>query len=222
MLYELRIYRIAAGWMGAMHERMGAVVFPLFRELGMPHPIGAWEATAGPALPRYIWMIAWPDFATREQAWAGFAPRWQKVRGTTTSVQFVTSIDVSLVTAWPEIAVPPRSIMGAGVDELWLQRIAVTQGPAARASFLAADRKVLGEAGAMMKIGFDLVSGSELPRIGALMSWAGAQARAAGIERYETSPAIADQRRQDMSAFGAPVFEATDRFLLAPQGYAHP
>ena len=222
MLFELRIYRIAAGWMDAMHERMAKLVIPLFRELGMPHPVGAWEATAGPALPRFIWMIAWPDYAAREAGWAGFYPRWQVVRGTTTSVQFVTSIDVALVTAWPEIQIPPGSLMGASVDELWLQRIAVTQAPVARASFLAADRKALEGAGAAMKMGFDFVSGTELPRIGALMSWPNAAARGKAFERHETSPAVAGQRRKDMEAFGAPVFESSDRFLLAPQSYAWP
>ncbi len=222
MLYELRIYRIAAGWMDAMHERMGALVFPLFRELGMPHPVGAWEATAGPALPRFVWMIAWHDFAAREKAWSAFAPRWQKIRGTGASVQFVTSIDVALVTAWPEIEVMPGCIMGAGVDELWLQRIAVTQGPQARASFLAADRIVLNERGSTLRIAFDFVSGAELPRIGMLMSWPDAAARSAGMDAYAASSAIAGQRRKDREAFGAPIFEAADRFLLSPKDYARP
>ena len=222
MLYELRLYRIAAGWMDAMHERMAARVIPLFRELGMPHPVGAWEATAGPALPRFVWMIAWRDYAAREKAWAEFAPRWQKVRGTGASVQFVTGIDVALLAAWPEIAVAPNSVMGAGVDELWLQRIAVTQGPQARASFLAADRPALEKGGAALKIGFDFVSGAELPRIGTLMSWPDAAARTAALAGYEASPAISGQRRSDMKAFGAPIFEAADRFLLSPQDYARP
>ncbi len=222
MLYELRIYRIAAGWMDAMHERLGQRVIPLFRELGMPHPVGVWEATAGPALPRFVWMIAWPDYAAREKAWAAFAPRWQKVRGTGASFQFVTSLDVSLVTPWSEIEIPPRCIMGAGVDELWLQRIAVTQGPQARASFLAADRPVLSAAGAMLRIGFDFVSGVELPRIGMLMSWPDAASRAAALDGYETSPPVARQRREDIEAFGAPIFEATDRFVLSPKDYARP
>jgi hypothetical protein len=195
-------------------------VIPLFRELGMPHPIGAWEASAGPALPRFVWMIAWPNFAEREKAWAGFYPRWQKVRGTTTSVQFVTSIDVFLVSAWPEIEVPQRSIMGGGIDELWLQRIAVTQGPVARASFLDADKDVLAAGGAVMKIGFDLIAGSDLPRIGVLMSWANAETRTAALGRYERSEAIAAQRRKDMEGFGAPIFEATDRYMLSPKDYA--
>lgn len=222
MLYELRIYRIAAGWMDAMHERLGKLVIPLFRELGMPHPIGVWEATAGPALPRFVWMIAWRDYATREKAWAGFAPRWQKVRGTGTSFQFVTSLDVSLVTAWPEIEVSPGCIMGTGVDELWIQRIAVTQGPQARASFLGADRAALSEAGAAMRIGFDFVSGVELPRIGMLMSWPDGASRAAGLESYAASAAVVHQRRKDIEAFGAPIFEAADRYLLSPKDYARP
>ena len=222
MLYELRIYRIAAGWMDAMHERMGALVFPLFRELGMPHPIGAWEATAGPALPRFVWMIAWRDFAAREKAWSAFAPRWQKIRGTGASVQFVTSIDVALVTAWPEIEVMPGCIMGTGLDELWLQRIAVTQGPQARASFLTADRIVLNERGSTLRIAFDFVSGAELPRIGMLMSWPDAAARNAAMDAYAASSAIAGQRRKDREAFGAPIFEAADRFLLSPKDYARP
>lgn len=221
MLYELRIYRIAAGRMDAMHERLGKVVIPLFEELGMPHPVGVWEATAGPALPRFVWMIAWPDYAAREKGWADFAPRWQKLRGAPGAFQFVTSIDVSLLTAWPEIAVPERSIMGTGVDELWIQRVAVSHGPQARASFLSADRPLLTEAGAALKIGFDFVTG-ELPRIGALMSWADAAARGAALGRYETAPAIASQRGKDIETYRAPIFEATDRYVLAPQAYARP
>ena len=220
-MYELRYYRIASGWMNAMHERMESVLLPMFRETGVPHPAGAWEASAGPSLPCFIWMLKWPDFETRQKAWAAVAPVWQKRRAETAKTEFVTSIDICLLAAWPEIVPPMGSLMGPSLDELWVHRIAVTHGPAARASFLASDCSALADADATLKLGFDLVSGQALPSFGALMSWPNAEARQAGMERYERSEGVADRRRQERSSMGVPIFNATDRYLLTPLAYMH-
>jgi len=218
MFYELRRYRIAAGQMPLMHHRMQKVLMPLFQRCGIPRPVGVWEATAGPRLPLFVWMLRWPDHQTRDAAWASFYPAWGPARlASLDGPEFVVRTGISLLKPWPGTP-ETGSLMGDGIDELWIQNVAVTHAATARDSFLGVDRTVLAAHGAVMKAGFDFMVGDELPQNAVLLSWPDQDARAQGIRVYEVAAEVGEQRMRDRQVTQIPV-DPADRYLLSPASY---
>ncbi len=79
MLYEWRTYHPAAGKAEALHRRFAEHTRRLFARHGM-REIGYFvpEGVAGPV----YYMLAYPDRAARDTAWAAFRadPEWQRVK----------------------------------------------------------------------------------------------------------------------------------------------
>jgi hypothetical protein len=82
-LFELRTYESATE---AAHEkkvemfaRLGEI--EIFRRCGL-QPVFFARTIVGPRLPSLVYMLAFPDMAAREKAWATFRadPEWQKLR----------------------------------------------------------------------------------------------------------------------------------------------
>ena len=82
MIYELRLYEIAAGQMDNELRRMAMLAcggvpdaqgkVPGYRsspmaECGVPPMLGIWSSLAGPGRPRFLYMCAYEDIADRDQ-----------------------------------------------------------------------------------------------------------------------------------------------------------
>jgi hypothetical protein len=67
MIYEWRIYEIAAGKMTAIHEHFEKYVIPLFEKHGLK-VIGFWTTDIGTSNILY-YMLSFKDLGSRDKAW---------------------------------------------------------------------------------------------------------------------------------------------------------
>src|SRR4051812_40871751 len=65
MIYELRLYSVAPGRMADVHDRFNHHFPALFARHGV-HCVGRWNAVAGPDAPRFVYLMAYRDYAERE------------------------------------------------------------------------------------------------------------------------------------------------------------
>lgn len=156
MIYELRIYQVAAGRMADMDTMMSRDCTPVFQRHRIPHPLGAWSASAAPRLPAYIWMLAWPSFEERNRGWAAFGgdAQWQEIRRRAhEDSELTVRIDTQFMAAWPQ-ATPAEGADLAprgAVTDLWLMRVHTGLSAPARKGFLEADRPILESLGARVE-----------------------------------------------------------------------
>jgi hypothetical protein len=81
MIYELRIYTVHPGRMGALQARFRDHTTRLFEKHGMKN-IGYWTNAIGGRSDELWYMLGFEDLNQRQQAWRAFAtdPEWQKVQ----------------------------------------------------------------------------------------------------------------------------------------------
>ena len=80
--FELRTYESDnEGTLARKIKMFGEGEVAVFRKSGM-QPVFFGEALVGPKLPRLTYMLAYPDMAGHDKAWAAFGadPDWQKLR----------------------------------------------------------------------------------------------------------------------------------------------
>jgi hypothetical protein len=80
MIHELRIYEIFDNNKDAFHARFRDHAARLMRDHGFS--IAAmWEAD-GEKGPEFVYVLAWPDEATRQAGWDAFMgdPEWQRIK----------------------------------------------------------------------------------------------------------------------------------------------
>lgn len=77
MIYELRTYEVVPGKMPALLERFRHTTVSLFERHGI-RLVGFWTVEIGTS-NQLIYLLAYPDWASREQAWATFRAdaEWQ-------------------------------------------------------------------------------------------------------------------------------------------------
>lgn len=219
MIYELRTYQAAPGRMADMDTMMSRDCTAVLQRHGVPQPLGAWIASAGPRLPAYLWILGWSSLEQRNKAWAGFGadPEWQKIRRKAHEKNELTvRVDTQFLAAWPQCAPAEGAAMaprGTPAD-LWLMRVHGGLGGAARKAFLECDRPVLESLGARVEAAFDLLSGEELPVVACLVRWPNAAKRAEILERYEANGDVQAARAAEHAAHGFDVFAACDRYAM--------
>lgn len=81
MIYELRIYTVHPGKMGALQARFRDHTTGLFEKHGIKN-VGYWVNTIGGRSDELWYMLAYEDLAQRQAAWAAFGAdsEWQKIR----------------------------------------------------------------------------------------------------------------------------------------------
>ncbi len=81
MIYELRIYTVHPGRMGALQARFRDHTVTLFEKHGIKN-IGYWTNVIGGASDELWYMVAFENLGDRQKAWASFGadPDWQKAR----------------------------------------------------------------------------------------------------------------------------------------------
>ena len=81
-VYELRLYRVAAGKMDALKARFGEHTDDLFKRHGMKS-IGYWQPEDAPSSQElFIYVLEHPSREEAEKNWASFQndPEWRKVK----------------------------------------------------------------------------------------------------------------------------------------------
>ena len=84
MIYELRVYRIAAGKMPTILKRFETITLPIWQRLGIKQA-GFWTTLVGDSNQDLTYLIAWESLADRETKWAAFQadPEWIAKRAET-------------------------------------------------------------------------------------------------------------------------------------------
>ncbi len=79
MIYELRIYRVHPGRMGALQARFRDHTCRLFEKHGIKN-IGYWTTAIGGRNDELWYIVGYDDLGARQKAWAAFAadPEWQQ------------------------------------------------------------------------------------------------------------------------------------------------
>ena len=80
MIYELRIYTVLPGRMTALKTRFRDHTRRVFEKHGITS-IGYWTNVIGGRSDQLTYLVAYPDLAAREVAWANFAadPEWHEI-----------------------------------------------------------------------------------------------------------------------------------------------
>ncbi|MEO5883129.1 MAG: NIPSNAP family protein [Caldimonas sp.] len=219
MIYELRTYQAGGGRMAEMEKAMASDCTAIFQRAGVPRPLGAWHALAGPRLPAFVWILGWNSLDQRNAAWGAFGadPQWQQLRRAAhEKTELTARVDTQFMAAWPEPALAAGADLAqpGGTYQLLLLRVHTGQGGAARQAFLAADRPAIEEAGGKVEAAFDLLSGDDLPVVAVVVCWADATASARGMSSYDSHPKVHAARAAEREKLGFDLFNAGDRYLM--------
>ena len=84
MIYELRIYHVAANKMPALLNRFETTTLGLFKKHGI-RQAGFWTTIVGESNQNLFYMLAWESLAEREKKWTAFMtdPEWLAKRAET-------------------------------------------------------------------------------------------------------------------------------------------
>lgn len=219
MIYELRFYEVTRGRMADQNGRITRHLPALFARHGV-RCVGAWNALAGPRWPRFVYMLAFDDFAHRERAWGGFYvdPDWARVRAETNAGhEMVERHDLYFLkpnATWQPPAGWPAPA-GGEVHELVLQQLAPGQAAGANAFLRDTYLPAMHEAGARTLGIFDMVSGPGMQQVLMLHAWRDAGAWAAGRAGVEAAPAVLAALARQRQQLGQAIFGRAEVNLLA-------
>jgi hypothetical protein len=81
MIYEYRVYDVAPGKMGALHDLFCDHAIGIFERHGMK-AIGFFTTEIGERNDQLTYILAFDSLAQRERAWSGFRadPEWARVK----------------------------------------------------------------------------------------------------------------------------------------------
>lgn len=219
MIYELRLYSVAPGRMGDAVARFSTHLPVLFERHGV-QLAGYWQALAGPDAPRFVYLIAYRDYAHREAVWAGFYQDadWWRIRAETNAGhEMVERHDLFFMkpnAAWPQAGNPEAPVRG--LHELVQQQIAPGQNANANAFLRDTYLPLLQEAGAQVLGVFDMAAGSGMQKIVLLHAWPDAatwQAGRATIDAHAGLQAALSAQRKE---HGTTFFQRAEVNLLRP------
>ena len=219
MIYELRLYAVAPSRMADVHARFDEHLPALFARHGV-NCVARWTALAGPDAPRFVYLLAYSDYAHREATWASFYedPQWLRIRTQTNAGhEMVERHDLLFLkphAVW--LPDPAPDTVAAGLHELVQQEI--SPGLNGEAHRFMADTwlPALRDAGARVLGVFDMAAGTGMQKIVMLLAWPDAQTWHAGRSRMDSHPgmqaALLDQRER----LGTTVVQRAEVNLLAP------
>lgn len=203
MIYELRFYSVAPGRMADVHDRFGLHLPALFERHGV-NCVGRWSVLAGPDAPRFVYVMAYRDYAHREAVWGAFYqdPEWGRIRAETNAGhEMVERHDLFFLKphgAWPAPARADAEI--TGLFELVQHQVAPGRNAEAGAFLRETYLPMLQEAGALPVALFDMAAGSGMQKILMLLAWPDATRWHDGRRQVDGHPALRDalaaQRRE--------------------------
>lgn len=220
MIYELRLYSVAPGRMADVHDRFNHHFPALFARHGV-NCVGRWNAVAGPDAPRFVYLMAYRDYAEREAVWASFYQdaEWWRVRAETNAGhEMVERHDLFFLkpnAAWPADAAPDATV--GGLHELVQQQIAPGQNANANTFLKETWLPLLREAGARVLGVFDMAAGAGMQKVVLLHAWADAAAWHKGRRFLDASETLRAQfAAQRKSLGGTAIFQRAEVNLLDP------
>lgn len=219
MIYELRLYAVAPGRMADVHERFGIHLPALFQRHGV-HCVGRWSALAGPDAPRFVYLLAYRDYAQREATWAGFYQDadWWRVRAETNAGhEMVERHDLFFLkpnAAWEAAADPDLPV--GGLHELVQQQVAPGQQAHVNAFLQESWLPLLRQAGATVLGVFDMAAGAGMQKLVLLYAWPGAAAWHAGHQMIDNHAGLREQLAAQRRQWGTTLFQRGEVNLLVP------
>jgi len=186
--FELRLYEVQAGRMNDMVVRFDGPLNELFRTHGI-EVTGAWQTTAGPRSPLFVYLMRWDSMCSRDQAWGGFYadPAWQQARTETNrGSELVERYDLNFmreIVPWRGAATSEPACL-----ELYMPKVAIGCGAAAREFMAQRAPDLLQAHGGTLLAAYDCMTGNDLPRACLILGWLSDEQRRAGLACLEQSP----------------------------------
>lgn len=174
MIYELRLYSVAPGRMADVHARFDEHLPVLFERHGVDC-VGRWSALAGPDAPRFVYLMAYRDYAHREAVWTGFYQdaEWWRIRAETNAGhEMVERHDLFFLkpnAVWEAPTAPDEAV--GGLHELVQQQVAPGQNANANRFLKQTWMPLLREAGARVLGVFDMAAGAGMQKLVLLHAW---------------------------------------------------
>ena len=190
-------YSVTQGRMADANARFTDHYPTLFPRHGI-ELAGAWNALAGPGAPRFVYLLAYADYAQREAVWASFYgdPEWGRVRAETNAGhEMIERHDLFFLkpnAAWQLDAAAPKPAAGE-VHELVLQQIAPGQNAATNEFLSSTYLPQLRASGARTLGIFDMASGYGMPQLVMLHAWPDAAAWHSGRLAMDAAPSLREK-----------------------------
>ena len=214
MLIEMRRYEVLPGQMDKMHDRMANMLLPLFREHGIPKPLSIWENRD--TTSTLTWMVQWPSFEVRLEAWSRFAPIFVAARQAEGTPEFVTRTTLTVIAPWEHGNFGFDGATGA-CETAWHVQPRIGFG----AGFMAACRQDLFarfmSVGAIQVNGCNLLFGA-LPQAMVLLRWPDTATRIKGMSAL-AEQALGPTLQQGLLGAGARLADAGEWEILDRVAY---
>lgn len=184
--YELRMYRVEPGRIQDMASRWHEDLSVLFKRHGVK-PVGAWQALTGPDLPLFVYLMPWPDYASRQAAWAGFYgdPQWPEARmRTNAGSELVERFDLNFL----QEILPWSEPGGHAYTELRIINVRIGAGAAARAAVKERIAGEVGQLGGRILAALEFMTGADLPAIAVLVNWPDAEQARKADPLFQVQP----------------------------------
>lgn len=169
--YELRLYQVERGRMNDMIARRKDALQTLFQRHGIA-PLGNWYTSMGRNSPLFVYLMRWPDWETRQKAWAGFYsdPEWWAARESTNAgSELVERYELNfLKEIHPWVAHPDVSRLTL---ELHITKIDIGRSAAAEALVKNDLNARLATHGGQVLGAFEYLTGDDLPRAALFVGW---------------------------------------------------
>jgi hypothetical protein len=219
MIHELRLYSVAPGRMADVHTRFNDHFPALFRKHGVDC-VGRWNAVAGPDAPRFVYLMAYRDYAHREAVWASFYQdaEWWRVRAETNAGhEMVERHDLYFLKPNPAwVPAADASVAVGGLHELVQQQIAPGQNAAANAFLQETWLPLVREAGARVLAVWDMAAGSGMQKVVLLYAWPDAATWHAGRQSLDRNAKLQASFAAQRAKHGTALFQRTEVNLLDP------
>ena len=222
MIHELRFYSVTNGRMADANRRF-THYFPSFFPRHGVRCVAAWNALAGPGAPRFVYLLAYADFAEREAVWASFYadPEWARIRAETNAGhEMIERHDLMFLkpnAAWQSDSKTNSPEMVAGeLHEMVVQQIAPGQNAGVNAFLSSTYLPQLLDAGARSLGIFDMASGGGMPQLVLLHAWRDAAAWYRGRLSMDTAVPLDEAFTAQRQKLGQPFFGRAEVNLLAP------
>jgi len=244
MVYELRIYDIAAGQMANELRRMAILAYggepdasghtpgyarSLMARCGVPPMLGVWSATAGSGLARFFYLCRYDDIGDRDRVWSEFWSHPDLARAiadTTTQRGSVVEGTFPILLrpghAWRLVRERNRDRVGVEpgrCHDLWMDQIAFGETQRAHDVLGKIDLPFLCDRGASVLGSFDVWIGPAIPMIVTMLAWPDFTARENALAALDRNDESLDARRHAQNECRTPLFERRETFLLEPAPY---
>lgn len=217
MIFELRLYSVTHGRIGDVQNRFTNHLPELFARHGVKC-VGAWTALSGPNSPRFVYLLAYDDFAHRESVWQSFYgdPKWLEVRAETNDGhEMVERHELYFLKPNAVWKTEPAPIAASdAIYEMVLQQIAPGQNAGANELLKSTYLPLVAELGGQTLGVFDMASGSNMPAVVLFHSWPNAEvwrrAKRAIVASSQMQGVLGEQRAK----MTQPCFLRTEIDLL--------